>query len=266
MLSWRKEDAGKQSRKARLEGLKEAGKAAGRGGGGRKSDRSVKSWTDGCTRRGRLSSVVVFVLFCCSPAAAAAGGRFCGRASDVTLGTTISVKKDVEVFFFCPLFDLDFFSSSSPAGQTSHPARLWSTVSFLFSSPVESTAVFFAGDSPDCTAGFITASGGGLLETRDGHAYARERERERGREDRPRGSFPFLQLRSKVREAEKKFLLAYPYTYGTNIRLWNHVEEKAVFLAVTSDVELALGLGYRLRIRESRDREDRIATQQERTS
>lgn len=39
-----------------------------------------------------------------------------------------------------------------------------------------------------------------------------------------------------------------------------------MFLAVTSDVELALGLGYRLRIRESRDREDRIATQQERTS
>lgn len=92
-------------------------------------------------------------------------------------------KRTSRFFFFCPLFDLDFFSSSSPAGQTSHPERLWSTVSFLFSSPVESTAVFFAGDSPDCTAGFITASGGGLLETRDGHAYARERERERQRRE-----------------------------------------------------------------------------------
>lgn len=91
--------------------------------------------------------------------------------------------------FFFPLhslFDLYFFSSSSPAGQTSHPERLWSTVCFLFSSPVESTAVFFAGYGPDCTAGFITASGGGLLETRDGHAYARERERERGRDERRR--------------------------------------------------------------------------------
>lgn len=131
-------------------------------------------------------------------------------------------EKDVEVFFFfCPLFELDFFSSSSPAGQTSHPERLLSTVCFLFSSPVESTAGFFAGYSLDCTAGLITGSGGGLLETRDGHGYAREREAEtrdwRDREDRPRGSFPFLQLRTKVREAEKKFLLAYMYTYGTNM-------------------------------------------------
>lgn len=91
-------------------------------------------------------------------------------------------KRTSRFFFPLPsLFDLYFFSSSSPAGQTSHPERLWSTVCFLFSSPVESTAVFFAGYGPDCTAGFITASGGGLLETRDGHAYASERERERDR-------------------------------------------------------------------------------------